>query len=118
MLLDPLKEQFDLPAVLVKLGNHRRRQCRVVGQKYQRLARWILESHPTQMLRVVFDDLDNKPCVTTLMMSQALKMATACIRIWTVSSPLYLMKNCVIFATNVSPGVVAKIRRIRSSSVC
>ena len=32
MLLDPLEEQLDLPAVLVKLGNHKRGQHRVVGQ--------------------------------------------------------------------------------------
>jgi len=58
MLLDPLEEQFHLPAILIKLGNHRCRQRRVVGQKDQRLTRGILVSHPAQMLRIVFGRLD------------------------------------------------------------
>lgn len=33
MLLDPLEEQFDLPAATVKLGDRERRQLEVVGQK-------------------------------------------------------------------------------------
>ena len=50
-LLDPLEEQFHLPATLVQRGNRQRRQCRVVGQKNQRLARLrILESNAPQML--------------------------------------------------------------------
>jgi len=58
-LLDPLEELFDLPAVLVKLRNHRRWQCRVVGQKDQRLARWVLETNPAHMLRVIFGRLES-----------------------------------------------------------
>src|SRR5450759_1486600 len=50
MLLDPLEEQFYLPAVLVKLGDDRCWQRRVVGQKNQGLAGFrVFESHPTQM---------------------------------------------------------------------
>ena len=62
MLLDPLEEQFDLPTVLVKLGNHLGWQRRVVGQKNQRLACGILEANPAQMLRVVFGRLDTIEC--------------------------------------------------------
>ena len=38
MLLDPLEEQFDLPAALVQSGNGQRRQDGVVGQEHQRFA--------------------------------------------------------------------------------
>lgn len=38
MLLDLFEEQLYLPAAFVQRGNGQRRQCRVVGQKYQRLA--------------------------------------------------------------------------------
>ena len=38
MLLDPFEEQLDLSAVLVELGDHVRRQVRVVGQENQGLA--------------------------------------------------------------------------------
>jgi hypothetical protein len=54
VLLDPFEEQLHLPAVLVKLGDDRCRQRRVVRQKNQRLARFgIFESHPAQMLGIV-----------------------------------------------------------------
>ena len=58
MLLDPFEEQFHLPTILVKLGNDRRWQRRVVGQKDQRLSRrWVFESHTAQMLWVVTTDV-------------------------------------------------------------
>jgi hypothetical protein len=38
VLLDPFEEQFDLPAILVKGSNSQRRQGKIVGQKYERLA--------------------------------------------------------------------------------
>ena len=38
MLLDPLEEQFHLPATLVQFGNGGRRQLCIVGQKHQFLA--------------------------------------------------------------------------------
>ena len=38
MLLDPLEEQFDLPAAAVELGDGERGQGEVVGEKDQRLA--------------------------------------------------------------------------------
>ena len=59
ILLDPLDEQFDLPAVLVKLGNHRRGQRRVVGQKHPCFARLIFQPNPTQMLGIVFGGLES-----------------------------------------------------------
>src|ERR1039458_464243 len=49
-----LEEQLDLPATLVEGGDGDRRQCGVVGQKDQRLARlWIVEANARQMIRVV-----------------------------------------------------------------
>ena len=46
VLLDPLEEQLDLPAALVQGCNRQRRQRRVVGQEYQRLARLgVLEAN-------------------------------------------------------------------------
>ena len=38
MLLDPLEEQFHLPATLVQFGNGERRPLCIVGQKHQFLA--------------------------------------------------------------------------------
>ena len=50
MLLDPLEEQLDLPAVLVELGDHVCRLARVVGQKDQTLAAGrVVKAHPAQM---------------------------------------------------------------------
>ena len=40
MLLDPFEEQLHLPAILVERGDRERGQCCVVGEKYQRLARF------------------------------------------------------------------------------
>ena len=54
MLLDPFEEQLYLPAAFVQRGNGQRRQCRVVGQKYQRLARHgIFVSDTSQMFGIV-----------------------------------------------------------------
>ena len=54
VLLDPFKEQLHLPTTLVQHGNGQWRQCRVVGQKHQCLARiGIFESDAPQMLWVV-----------------------------------------------------------------
>ena len=39
MLLDPFEEQLHLLTALVKRGDSQRRQRRIVGQKYPRLAR-------------------------------------------------------------------------------
>jgi hypothetical protein len=38
MLLDPLEEQFDLPAASIELSNRQRRFGEIVGQEDQRLA--------------------------------------------------------------------------------
>ena len=54
MLLDPFEKQLHLPAALVQRGNGQWRECRIVGQKHQRLARLgVFESNAPQMLRVV-----------------------------------------------------------------
>ncbi len=54
VLFDPFKEQLHLPTTLVQRGNGQWRQCRVVGQKHQRLARiGIFESDAPQMLWIV-----------------------------------------------------------------
>ena len=54
MLFDPFEEQLDLPAALVERADRQRRQCRVVGQEDQRLARLgILEFDAPQMLGVI-----------------------------------------------------------------
>src|SRR5437762_3503211 len=37
MLLDPFEEEFDLPTAAIKLGDRKRGQGEVVGQKDQRL---------------------------------------------------------------------------------
>src|SRR4030065_386991 len=54
MLLDPLEEQFHLPAALVERADGCRRKGEVVGQEHQRLAGLrILESDTAQILRIV-----------------------------------------------------------------
>ena len=54
VLLDPFEEQFDLPAVLVERADRQRRQCGVVGQEGQRLARLgVLEFDAPQVLGVI-----------------------------------------------------------------
>ena len=54
VLLDPLEEQFHLPAALVERGDRQGRQRRIVGQERQRLARFrVVETDAPQMLRVV-----------------------------------------------------------------
>ena len=54
MLLDPFEERLHLPAALIQRGNGQRRQCRVVGQKYQRLARHgVVVSDASQMFGIL-----------------------------------------------------------------
>jgi hypothetical protein len=54
MLLDPLEEQFDLPAVLVKRTDCQCRELKMIGEKHQGLAGFgILESDATQVLRIM-----------------------------------------------------------------
>jgi hypothetical protein len=38
ILLDPLEEQFDLPALFVERGDHRRRERKIIGQEYETLS--------------------------------------------------------------------------------
>ena len=55
MLLDPFEEQLDLPAAFVERGDGQGKQCGVVGQKHQRLARLgVVEANAAQMIRVMF----------------------------------------------------------------
>ena len=54
VLLDPLEEQFDLPALLVQRADRQRRKRGVVGQENQPVARVrILEANAPQMLRII-----------------------------------------------------------------
>lgn len=54
VLLDPLEEHFDLPAILVKRGNRQGRERKVVGQKDQRFAcQGVFEPDPSQLLWIV-----------------------------------------------------------------
>ena len=54
MLLDPLEEQFHLPAVLVERADGGGRQCHLVGEEDERLAGLgVFESNPAQMRGVV-----------------------------------------------------------------
>ncbi len=53
MLLDPLEEQFHLPATLVQFGNGERQQLRIVGQKHQFLVAFqIFITDAPQRVRV------------------------------------------------------------------
>ncbi len=53
VLLDPLEEQFDLPALLVQRGNRRCRKAHVVGQEHQLLARQLIgETHPPEQIGI------------------------------------------------------------------
>ena len=50
MLLDPLAEQFELPAVLVERADSGARQCDLVGEEDERLVGiGVFESNPAQM---------------------------------------------------------------------
>ena len=53
MLLDPLEEQFHLPALAVEIGDQLGLQCKVVGQKCQALARVVLDHHPAHRCGVI-----------------------------------------------------------------
>ena len=43
VLLDPLEEQFDLPATSIQLSDGQRRQGKIVGQKNQSLVGLLIE---------------------------------------------------------------------------
>ena len=59
MLLDPLEEQLDLPAVFVQRGNRQCRQGRVVGQEHQRFAGFrVFEADAPQLLGIVLRDVE------------------------------------------------------------
>lgn len=53
MLFDPLEEQFDLPALLVKRCNHLGFESEIVGQKSDPFASVVLDDNTTQTRRVV-----------------------------------------------------------------
>lgn len=52
MLLDPLEEQLDLPALAVQLGDQLGFEGEVVGQKRNALARLFLDYHAARGGRV------------------------------------------------------------------
>ena len=54
VLLDPLEEQLDLPALTVKRGNHLWLECEVVGQESDALASLVAHDHSAQRRRIVF----------------------------------------------------------------
>ena len=63
VLLDPFEEQLHLPSVLVQGGNSQCRQACVVGQKYQRLARfWVFEPNTAQVFGIVLGDVEAVEC--------------------------------------------------------
>ena len=53
MLLDPLEEQFHLPALAVQVGDQLRFQGEVVGQKHQSFAGVVLDHHPAHRRGIV-----------------------------------------------------------------
>ena len=58
MLLNPLEEQFDLPATLVKRADRCSRQRKVVGQEHQRLAGFrVFEADTPQLLWIILRDV-------------------------------------------------------------
>ena len=55
VLLQPLKEQFNLPTILIKVGNLQGRQFHCIGQEHKlSLLLIIIESYEPQMFRIVF----------------------------------------------------------------
>ena len=77
MLLDPLEEQFDLPARLVQRADGCGRQREVVGEVHQCLAGLgILEADAAQMVRIVpaaviAVERDGLPSMSTLSFSSS-----------------------------------------------
>ena len=58
MLLDPLEEQFDLPAAFVERGDSQCGQGGIVGQEHQRLAGLrIFETDAPQLLGIILRDV-------------------------------------------------------------
>src|SRR5580698_241860 len=56
MLLEPTKEQFDLPALLVELCYGQSRQSEVIGQKHERAPMFpVVKAHPPQFVGVGSD---------------------------------------------------------------
>lgn len=60
MLLDPLEEQLDLPALSVKVCNQRGFEHEVVGQKSDALAGVVLDYDATQRCGIVFAGIKNR----------------------------------------------------------
>ena len=59
MLLDPAKEQLDLPTALVELCNGQSGDHMVVGQKAQSLPRiWIDKVNQTQLVGVIAERVE------------------------------------------------------------
>ena len=63
MLLDPLEEQLDLPAALIKRTHGEGRELEMVGHKHQGLVGFgILESDATQVLRIMLAGIETIEC--------------------------------------------------------
>jgi hypothetical protein len=63
MLLDPLEEQFDLPAIFVQRGNRQGGQSRIVGEKDQGLASSrVFEADAPQLLGIRFGRVVTVQC--------------------------------------------------------
>src|SRR4029453_13968347 len=59
MLLDPLEEEFHLPARFVDLSTRKGRQHEVVGEELQALVGFdVIETHPAQGVRIYLGGLD------------------------------------------------------------
>ena len=78
VLLDPLEEQFDLPAALVQGRNGQGRQGRIVGQKHQRLAGLRAVVRDASGRRVRFKDPESGKTLVFLTNNTALPALTIC----------------------------------------
>ena len=61
VLLDPLEEQFDLPALPIQLSDQIGFQGKIVGQERNAFARFLVSHHnPTQGDRIVLARIKNR----------------------------------------------------------
>ena len=60
VLLDPFEEQLDLPALSIQIGNEFGPQGKVVGQKRDALARFVLDHHPAHSRGIVLAGIKHR----------------------------------------------------------
>ncbi len=60
MLLDPFKEQFDLPSLVVQVCDQFGLERKVVGQKHNTFARLVLDHHAAQRDGIVLAGIENR----------------------------------------------------------